>query len=283
MTGDSSGLSGSSVSTPRSGRPLDRMTVVAIAVVAYALANLLHEGLGHGGACLAVGGRLQALSAIHAECSAEDRGPLASSLVTAAGTLANLMAGGTAWLLLRRQGTRLTSGRYFLWLFMTLNLLQATGYWLFSGVGNVGDWAKLVAGLQPHWLYRAILALLGGAGYWGAIVLGLRTLSPLVGDGPDRLERARTLCLVPYLTGGVLYVAAGLLNPVSPLLVLISAAAASFGGASALGWMTDLLRGPAYPEAKGAPLAIDRSLGWIVLAAGTALVFVAILGRGLQF
>jgi len=269
--------------TQAGDRAFDRMTLVAIAIVAYALANVIHEGLGHGGTCVAVGGRLTALSAVHAECAAEGRGLLANSLVTAAGTLANLLAGATAWLLLRRQEARLTSRRYFLWLFMTVNLLQGTGYWLFSGVANVGDWAHLVADLEPLWLYRAILAILGGAGYWGAIVLGLRTLNPLVGDGPDRLQRARTLCIVPYLAGGVLYVAAGALNPVSPLLVLISAAAAAFGGVSALAWMTELLRGPGYPAASGVPLAIDRSLGWIAFAATTALLFVAILGPGLRF
>jgi hypothetical protein len=171
-------------------------------------------------------------------------------------------AAAIAWLLLRGQGKHLSSWRYFLWLFTTLNLLQGTGYWLFSGVGNVGDWAQLVAGLEPHWLYRVLLALLGGASYWAAIVLGLRTLNPLLGDGPDRLERARTLCLVPYLAGGALYVAAGALNPVSPLLVLISAAAASFGGVSAFAWMTQMLRGPGYPPATGEPLVIDRSVVW---------------------
>jgi hypothetical protein len=263
-------------------RAIDRMTVVAIAIVAYALANVIHEGLGHGGTCIAVGGRLTALSAVHADCATEGRGVLANSLVAAAGTLANLVAGAAAWLLLRRQ-TRLTSRRYFLWLFMTLNLLQGTGYWLFSGVANIGDWAELVAGLEPRWLYRAILATLGLAGYWGAIVLGLRTLNPLVGDGPDRLKRARTLCLVPYLAGGVLYVAAGALNPVSPLLVLISAGAASFGGVSAFAWMTELLRGPRYPPSRSVPLVVARSLGWIACAAATALVFVGILGPGLRF
>ena len=261
---------------------IDGLTLVAIAIVAYAIANMIHEGLGHGDTCAAVGGRLEVLSAVHAECAAEDRGLVASSLVTAAGTLANLLAGATAWLLLRRHEGHLTSGRYFLWLFMTVNLLQGTGYWLFSGVANVGDWAHLVRGLEPHWLYRLILAMLGGAGYWGAIVLGLRTLNPMVGDDPDRLQRARTLALVPYLAGGVLYIAAGALNPVSPLLVLISAAAASLGGTSALAWMTDLLGKPAYPPASRAPLAIDRSLGWVAAAAMTALVFVAVLGPGLR-
>ena len=34
--------------TQASDRTIDRMTLVAIAIVAYALANLVHECLGHG-------------------------------------------------------------------------------------------------------------------------------------------------------------------------------------------------------------------------------------------
>ena len=44
---------------------VDRPTLAAIAVVAFALANVVHEGVGHGGACLLAGGRAPALSATH--------------------------------------------------------------------------------------------------------------------------------------------------------------------------------------------------------------------------
>ena len=40
---------------------LDRSTLVAVALAVYALVNLAHEGLGHGGACLLAGGEPQAL------------------------------------------------------------------------------------------------------------------------------------------------------------------------------------------------------------------------------
>lgn len=117
----------------------DQLTVVAIAIVAYALTNTLHEIVGHGGVCVVVGGQLDALSAVHAECSLEGPGRLASGLVTAAGTVANLLAGAATLLLLLRRNVHATPWRYFLWLFMTLNFLQGSGYWLFSGVANVGD------------------------------------------------------------------------------------------------------------------------------------------------
>ena len=43
-------------------------TVIAIAVVAYALTNVAHEGLGHGGMCVAMGGEPRVLNAVYFEC-----------------------------------------------------------------------------------------------------------------------------------------------------------------------------------------------------------------------
>jgi hypothetical protein len=62
----------------------DLLTIAAIAIVATVIANFIHEGLGHGGMCLATGGQPLALSTVHFECSADTR------LVAASGTLANL-------------------------------------------------------------------------------------------------------------------------------------------------------------------------------------------------
>src|SRR5262249_47750861 len=103
----------------------DFWTVVGIATIAYVFANILHEGIGHGGACLLTGGNPLALSTVHFECYKEER------LVAAGGTLANLAAGLVCWLGSRfvHRGSHL---RYFLWLLMTINLLQAGGYFLFS-------------------------------------------------------------------------------------------------------------------------------------------------------
>src|SRR5437764_1001919 len=43
--------------TKQSGSSLpDLLTVTAIALVAYAASNVLHEAVGHGGACIALGG-----------------------------------------------------------------------------------------------------------------------------------------------------------------------------------------------------------------------------------
>ena len=263
---------------------IDRATLVAIAVVAYALANLVHEGLGHGGACLLAGGRPVALSAIHFESDLGSLDVTARKWLAAGGTLANVVVGLLALVALRARRGSSGAGRYFLWLLMTLDLLQAAGYWLFSGIASIGDWGVVIAGLEPRWAFRLGLAVLGGAAYWGTVVLSLRELQPFLGAGRGQWRRAVPLTVIPYLAGGILYVAAGIPNPVGWLLVLISAAAASFGGASALAWMAQLLRNETrYPPREGEALALPRSVPWLAAGLLVALLFVGVLGPGIRF
>ena len=129
------------------------------------------------------------------------------------------------------------------------------------------------------------LAALGIVTYFFLFVpLSVRELRPFLGnDANIRVRRARQLTLVPYLTGGVLSCAAGALNPVGPLLILISAAAASFGGNSGLAWMWALLYGPRFPSSEFQMPEIQRSRGWILAAAVLAIGFVLGLGPGLRF
>jgi hypothetical protein len=105
---------------------VDVWTIVAIATLAYVFANVIHEGIGHGGACVLTGGRPLALSTVHFECDNEGR------LVAAGGTIANLAAAVLCW-----TASRFVRGtphlRYFLWLSMTVNLLGAGGYFRLPG------------------------------------------------------------------------------------------------------------------------------------------------------
>jgi hypothetical protein len=262
---------------------VDPLTLVAVAVVAYALTNVAHEGLGHGGACVIVGGQPRELSAVYFDCGDEHISAAAARWVAAGGTLVNLAVAALAWIGLRASGRGVTVGRYFLWLVMTLSLLQATGYWMFSGLANIGDWAAVTEGLTPAWPFRVLLSVAGIGGYYLAARVAMGTLAPFLGPAEGRIAHARRLMVLPYFAGGVLYVAAGLLNPVSPMLVLISAAAASFGGTSALMWMHNFLRAPGRAPVETAPLAVPRSMAWIALGAAVAAVFVGVLGRTIRF
>jgi hypothetical protein len=268
----------SSPTRMREGSVLDLWTIAAIAIAAMVIADFIHEGLGHGGMCVATGGQPLVLSTVHFECSADTR------LVAAGGTLANLIFGALFWVAAR--GVKQSAPwRYFFWLLMTFNLFDAGGYFLFSGVGNFGDWAAVVAGWQPPWAWRVGLVALGTVTYFLLFVpLCLRELRPFLGkDAELRVQRARQLTLVPYLTAGILSCAAGALNPVGPLLILISAAAASFGGHSGLAWMWALLYSPRIPSSGLQMPEIERNRGWMIAAVVLAIVFIAGLGPGVRF
>lgn len=256
----------------------DLFTIAAVAITATVIADFIHEGLGHGGMCVATGGQPLALSTVHFECSADTR------LVAAGGTLANLIFGALSWGVTRAV-KQAAPWRYFFWLLMTFNLFQAGGYFLFSGIGNIGDWAAVTAGWRPAWAWCVGLVVLGTVAYFILFVpLSLRELDPFLGkDAEIRVRRARQLTLVPYLAAGVLSCVAGALNPVGPLLILISAAAASFGGNSGLAWMWNLLHGRRIPSSGLQLPEIKRSRGWMIAAVVLAILFIAELGPGVKF
>ena len=259
----------------------DAATVIAIAVVAYGAANLLHEGVGHGVACVLAGCRPEAMSSIHFSGDYAGVADGAQRFVAAGGSIANAAAGGISWWAL----TRATAPhlRVFLWLFAFVNLLQATGYLLFSGLGNVGDWAVVVRGWTPAWLFRAGLAIVGAASYYWVARECARACAALVGaQSADRARRARGLAWTAYFTGGVLYCVSGALNPLGPLVLLISAAAASLGGTSGLLWCMSFLRAPGFAASPLPPVTISRHAGWIAAGIAMTILFVGVLGPGVR-
>lgn len=269
-----------------SGQPaLDAWTVAAIAVLAYLLSNLVHEGLGHGGACLLAGGQPRVLNAVFFDCDTSRMSERGVRWMAAAGSLANLALAVVAGGVLRRgppMGSRL---RFLLWLLLAVNLLQAFGYLLFSGLGGFGDWAAVIEGARPPLLFRLGLTLLGG---WLYFVFAPRVfmpiLEPFLGEArPARVDRARRLTLLPYVVGGLAYLAAGLLNPYGMKLVLLSAAAASFGGTSLLAWYPPLWARLTRTSPPGAPLGVARSRAWILATLVLLTFFVAVLGPGIHF
>jgi hypothetical protein len=70
---------------------------------------------------------------------------------------------------------------------------------------------------------------------------------------------------------------------VGPLLILVSAAAASFGGHSGLAWMSNLLYGSRFPSSPLQMPEIERSRGWLIAAVVLAIMFTAGLGPGVKF
>lgn len=95
-------------------------TVIAIAVVVYALAGFLHEAVGPGGACLLIGGDPISVTTVYFESNTDALGRWSIKLIKAGGTLVNLFAGFLALIVLRMRVKISPTSRYFFWLFMTL-------------------------------------------------------------------------------------------------------------------------------------------------------------------
>jgi hypothetical protein len=266
----------------------DLVTIAAVAAITYSLGSVVHEGLGHGGACLIVGGIPRELSSMDFDCELHGLGAVAEKTVAAGGTIANLIFGLGALALYRRiPGTSSPLWRFAVWLFAAVNLMTGTGYFLFSGVGGIGDWAVVIDGLEPPWFWRGALALSGAGLYFVTTIYLFNALGPLIGaTRPERYRRALGLATVSYIAGGVLSLIAGFLNPAGLGLVAISGAAASLGGTSGLAWGPQMLRGT--PTAAVDPPATDpqvivRNWSVIAIAGAASVVFILILGHGVHF
>jgi len=123
-------------------------TVVAVSVVAYAACDLVHEALGHGVACLFIHSvRPISISSVALQMDGVSRA------VAASGTVANLLV-GLGVLIALRFAHRFTAGTFFAWLLAATDLMNATGYLVFSGITNIGDWAVVIRNGSPLWAWR---------------------------------------------------------------------------------------------------------------------------------
>src|SRR5262244_1304770 len=120
--------------SPAVGNSIDLPTIAAIAVLVYATTALLHEGLGHGGACLLVGGKALRLTSASFDCDVGAR-ETAGKIVAAGGTVVNLLVGAVSFGLFRR-GTGASTRRLALWLFAAVNVMVGLGYFFYSGLTN---------------------------------------------------------------------------------------------------------------------------------------------------
>jgi len=251
----------------------DTLTIVAISIVAGTVANVLHEGVGHGLTALLIGAKSGVLTTV-AWSSASD-----TPLVAAGGTLVNLAAALVFWLALRSVKLASMPMRYFLLIACAFNLFTGTGYFFFSGITNFGDWAAVISGLPLHWLWRALLVGVGAASYFvAAVVVGIG-LVRYVGIPRHQQGRLRKLTFVPYFSGILLASVAGLLNPLGIQLLWQSALPATAGGQSGLLWLQYYIPRGTEPRRTGEQLA--RSYLWVGVSAVLALVYVVVLGRGI--
>lgn len=251
----------------------ETLTVCAIAVLAAMIASVLHEGIGHAAIALLTGAQSGLLTAVAWSSEYDSR------LVAAGGTLVNLAAAGLFWIVLRSARRASVELRYFLLLNLAFNLFDGTGYFLFSGVTDFGDWATVIHPMHPHWAWRLALIVVGVAAYFGAVVLVGKTYVQDLGIPLTDGHRLLRLSILPYVSAIVIVCLAGLFNPIGKQLLWQSALPATAGGHSGLLWFRHYVPKGTVPAAIGDP--IQRGYRWIIVAVTASLIYVVVLGHGM--
>jgi hypothetical protein len=251
----------------------DAFTVCAISMLAAALADVLHEGVGHALLALLTGAQSGVISTV-AWSSIYD-----SRLVAAGGTLVNLAAAIIFWITLRAAKYTWVQLRFFLLMSFTFNAFTGTGYFFFSGVTNFGDWAAVIAGMHPYWLWRTLLIVVGMASYYVAVLMVGTGLVRYLRVPLEDHARMRKLTLIPYLSATLLLAAGGLLNPAGIQFVWESALPAAAGADCGLLWLRYYIPKNTVPYET--PEGISRSYAWMATGVIVVLVFIFILGRGI--
>lgn len=254
---------------------INPVTVACVGAISYAAVAVTHEAAGHGLACLAVGARVLAVSSTELRC--DGVAGTASTIVTAAGSAANVLVGVAVLGSSIRRPPRSPILVYFVWLFGALSLFHAGSYLLVGALFGFGDWDRIAAAIGSGW-YGAILVGAVGSG----LVIGTRRLAshgawqPLIGDGEERAVRWRLLTWPALIAAAVVSIGAGLLSPLQPQYALVS----SIAGPLVLLWLVNLPRWPQRGQpVPGVPIA--RSLGWWAAGLAVSAAFVLLLGPGL--
>jgi len=255
----------------------DTLTLVALGVVAFVVADTAHEALGHGLAILAVGAKPVLLTT----CFIRSTGSV-SRWIPAAGGIANLAVGLLSVLALRLLRTVSASVRCFLVLLAAFNLLFAAAYPAYSGIALFGDWAAVISGLSPAWVWRSLLVIFSVISYYLSLLLLAVELRPFCGsNAPEALDRLQRITLVPFIAALGVAGLGGAFNPVGWTVIFTSAlpgAAAAFGLTQIDNFPAVRVSGSSVPAG-----AIARSLGWILTAAAVLVFFVGVLGPGIKF
>jgi hypothetical protein len=250
------------------------VTVIAIAIVAYAATDGVHELLGHGTMALLLGIKITSISTVGLQSYESSR------LLSAAGSIANVLVGIISFVVLGRR-QHLDSTAYFLWLFGFVNAMSGTCYLLASALLNNGDWSVVIRGLYPAWVWRTVMGLAGSALYFLFVRWAGALMTKLVDLGSISRRELSRLTLPAYLTGGVLLTSAAVFNPFSHSLILLSGVGASLG----LTWGLLFIPQIAVPhtQQKAATFStLPFSWTWTSVAAVIALIFVALCGPGVR-
>jgi len=264
--------------TSDEGPSSDPLTVIAIAILAYAGANVSHEIIGHCGTMVLLGGKCNYISTIYIRTAPELPFEWKFRIDAFAGSGANWLVALICLCLLRTWRSASPALRFFLWLSTCVNLFLPSTYLLVSPVIRFGDWYSMTIGLSHPFFWRSGMVVAGALLCWLSFRLCSSELSKLIGvEAKHARSTAWSLVVPAYLAGGIISIAAGLFGPL-PLKWALFISGGMFGVTCLLLLLPLRIRVRTIPTQDS--FVIPRSVGWLVVGMLVASAFVFVLGPG---
>jgi len=267
---------------PKRGIETDVPTMIAVSTVAWALADALHEVVGHAGAAVLLGVPVRAVSTATVFIEADQiRSVWDYRIIHAAPTLINLVSAGLALLALHSRWARSSTSRYFLWLFATISVILATVNLVFGPLGG-GDWMEVTTELEPRVIWRAGIVAVGVAVGVAGYVLPLRLWRP---DLREHRRLQLKVTTVPVLVVVVVQTLSVVGSPFASQPVGSSQSPVAGLGLVYLTmvlWLAlvNVVGGP-HSLAPVESIRLTRSKGWLAVGLLMLVIFVGVLGPGL--
>lgn len=254
------------------------LILASITIIAYLFAQVIHEGIGHGGMALLFGAKITQVTNTNLQYDPSGISLSASRLIAAGGTLANVIVGIFTLWYLRTALIQSSNMRFFLWLFGHINLFKGFGYLLIT-FAPIGDWHDVAEGLRSQTIWMIGLTLLGAITSLGTFFYATRTLDEFIGKDTDRRQRAFILTLIPYLLGGTVNVLATIIG-LGVSIYTFTGALATFGGTFLMVWLGFAVGNP-KSNTPLEPLTPVKNTGWLIAGAVAIMFYLFWFGSGL--
>lgn len=166
-----------------------------------------------------------------------------------------------------------------------MNWCYGAGYFILSGIANIGDWAVVIDGWEPSWFLRGLMAIAGTLLFLVFVRLALQELGKMIGGSTDeQICCADRLCALSYITSFGVVLLAGFSCPYGLLSLPVTAGLfAVIGALSPLLWMMRWFRTDRFAKLIKESFDIQRKWQWLATGLIVVFAYAFILGRTLYF